>query len=281
MLELDVMDPRSTRPAASAPGYGAQLGATGERPGVETHVVEPETREEMIRGRRVIAAPSHPEHGDPHLRLDAVVGTTVNGRHVASTDLLTRVADDGDFASDTSVRKAGIDPATGQRYLEEMAFEVVNTQRLSEITAKAEDLTARGVRRVFAIFVRKNVVCEWRDDEWKTLPEDSSIEDECLAAPIPVASLLHASEMGRAVVGGLLARKEPALLSLLDSREKQGELRGELRGRRAALRSVLAARGFALSEVSAERIESCDDLATLDRWTLRAATAASIAEALD
>lgn len=274
------MDPRSTKTAAFAPGFGAQSAESPRWPGVDAHVVEPETREEMLRGRRVIAAPSLPEHGDPHLRLDVVVGTNVSPQHVASTDLLTRVADDGDFASATSVRRAGVDPATGQRYLEEMAFEVVNTQRLSDVTAKAEDLTARGVRRVFAVFVRRGMVSEWRDGLWEHLADDGFIEDVCLAAPIPVAALLRASEMGNAVVRGLLARNEPALREVLTEREARGEARGAQRGRREALRVLLAARGLACGADHEARIEACHDEATLDRWIAQAATARTADEAL-
>ena len=65
------------------------------------------------------------------------------GWAIASQDVLS----DGDLATDTSVRRAGINPETGERYLEEMVFEVVNTQRLSDVTAKAEELAGRGVRR--------------------------------------------------------------------------------------------------------------------------------------
>jgi len=94
------------------------------------------TRDEVLRGQTLYAAPSLLEHGDPHFRLDVALGTHLRPGYVGSTDLLTRVADDGDFASDTSVRREGIDPTTGHRYLEELSFEVVNTQRLSEVTGE-------------------------------------------------------------------------------------------------------------------------------------------------
>lgn len=274
------MDPRSTRPSALAPGAGSAPAEPRITPGVDLHVVEPETRAELLRGRRIDAAPSLPEHGDPHFRLDVAVGTHVAQGHVGSTDLLTRVADDGDFASDTSVRREGIDPATGHRYLEELAFEVVNTQRLSEVTAKAEELAARGVRRVFAVFVRRNVVSEWRDDHWAPIPDDGHIEDRCLAAPLPVAALLRASALGAATVRGLLARGEPELLRLLKESEQRGEQRGAQRGRldgqRAALRAIVAARGLTLTDAQRDRINACDDLATLDAWVTRAVTSTDV-----
>jgi hypothetical protein len=49
---------------------------------------------------------------------------------------------------------------------------------------------------------------------------------------------------------------------------------------RTLLRRVLAARKLAVSAEQDERIETCTDLATLERWVERAATAASTDEAL-
>ena len=57
---------------------------------------------------------------------------------------------------DTSVRRAGIDPSTDARYLEELAFEVVSEQSRRDITERAEDLARRGVRRLIAIFVKQS-----------------------------------------------------------------------------------------------------------------------------
>jgi hypothetical protein len=63
--------------------------------------------------------------------------------------------------------------------------------------------------------------------------------------------------------------------------EAKGLREGEARGKRAALQTVLAARGLALDDALRARIEACDDLARLDRWLARALTAASAPEALD
>lgn len=246
-------------------------------PAVDDHIVTPETREELLRGQRLYAAPSLPEHGDPHFRLDVAVGTHTRPGYVGSTDLLTRSADDGDFATDTCIRREGIDPTTGQRYLEEIAFEVVNTQRLSEVTAKAEELSARGVRRVFAVFTRKNVVSEWRDGDWEPLGPDAHIDDVCLATPLPVEALLRASALGAAAVRGLLARGEPELTRLL----AEHEARGTAAARRDALRLILRARGVAIGDADEARIASCDDAATLDAWLTRAATATDRAQVFD
>lgn len=247
-------------------------------PSIEDRLVEPETREEVLRGRTLYAAPSNPEHGDPHFQLDVVLGTNAKPGYIGSTDLLTRVADDGDFATDTCIRRAGVDPATGRRYLEEMAFEVVNTQRLSDVTAKAEDLTARGVRRVFAVFARKGYVSEWRDGEWERFAPDGEIVDDCLAAPLPVSALVRSGELGAAAVRGLLARGEPELKRLIAEATRDAEARGDLRGKRAMLRTVIAARGLSLSTEHDARIEACDNDAQVTRWATRAATAQRVDE---
>lgn len=267
------MDPRSTRPASRAPRAAV--------PAVDDHVVTPETREELLRGRTLYAAPSLPEHGDPHFRLDVALGTHTRPGYVGSTDLLTRSADDGDFATDTCIRREGIDPATGQRYLEEIAFEVVNAQRLSEVTAKAEELSARGVRRIFAVFTRKNVVSEWCDGDWEPLGLDAHIDDACLAAPLPVEALLRASALGAAAVRGLLARGEPEMTRLLAEHEARGEAKGTAAARRDTLRLILRARGVALGDADEARVASCDDAATLDAWLTRAATATDRAQVFD
>ncbi len=132
--------------------------------------MKPETREELIRGRRVVAMPAHPPHADRHFGLDYVLGAHVVPGYVGSTDLLTRSAVSSDFATDTCVRRRGEDPRTGTRYLEELAFEVVNEQSPRDIREKAQDLATRGVRQVFAVFVKTGKVCVWSKSRRRSLP---------------------------------------------------------------------------------------------------------------
>src|SRR5262249_44675874 len=113
------------------------------------------------RGERYVTMGSLGPHAYQHFRLDYVLGAYVQDDYVGATDLLTRASTQSDFASDTCIHKAGNDPATGTRYLEEIAFEIVNEQPVSKVTAKVEDLSRRGVRRIFAIFVKKREVKEW------------------------------------------------------------------------------------------------------------------------
>ena len=244
-------------------------------PPVDEHAVEPETREEMIDGRIVHAAPAGPPHGDRHFDLDFVLRASVAPGYVGSTDMLTRTSDRWNFAADASIRKQGIDPATGHRYLEELAFEVKHTQRMSDLTARARQLVDRGVRRVFVICVRgqeeqsqeqrkqgkgkerieAGPVMEWdaASGGWIELDADGYIEDPCLCHPIRVRALLDATEADNAVVRALEARGNPLLKKMQEDAEQQGRAQGL----REAL--VTLCRGFAI-ELTPERRAHIDAL---------------------
>jgi Uma2 family endonuclease len=275
------MDPTSSRPpAAFAPGVSSHSVAAPRVHGLDERAVTPDTREELIRGELVIAAPANPEHGDPHLQIDAIIATNVRPGYVGSSDMLTRTGTHSDFATDTSVRRAGIDPNTGERYLEELAFEVVNTQSLSRLTIKAEEMTARGIRRIFAVMPNQNAVLEWDRTAWRSLSLNSEIVDVCLITSVSVRALLDAAEFGSAAVKGLLARNEPALMrefKLSEQRgEQRGKLSGDLAGRRSAVRALAAAAGITLSDDDLQRIEQCTDVATLERWVVNGRTADTV-----
>ncbi|WP_437759921.1 Rpn family recombination-promoting nuclease/putative transposase [Sorangium sp. So ce1389] len=61
---------------------------------------------------------------------------------------------------------------------------------------------------------------------------------------------------------------------------EQGHKSGEISGKAAAILTFLAARGISVSAEARTRIEACREPATLDRWILRAATAASADDVL-
>ena len=131
-------------------------------PRVDDHLVEPEvTRDEIVGGRKMEASPAKAPHAGQHGQLDLVVGSHIAPGYRLMVDLLTRHDVDSDFASDSAVVKEGIDPATGTRYLEEIAFEVVSEQNEQIVQAKTPGMIRRGVRRVFAIFVKRGAVEEW------------------------------------------------------------------------------------------------------------------------
>jgi hypothetical protein len=259
-------------------------------PRLDDHLVVPEvTRDEVIKGRRVVAMPADPPHGDQHFRLDYVVGAHVAPGYEGSTDLLTRTGEASDFASDACIRKTGDDPATGSRYLEEIAFEVVSTQSEGDVREKAEEMHERGVRRIFALFVKgPRRVCEWSPKSRRWLPLDAGarIEDPCLVAPLAVSALLDAALADNAVVEALKAKRNPEILKLEAAAKAEGKTEGKTEGRAEgeakgtaeAILKVLEARGVAVSRAQREKILRCSDRARLSRWVVRASLATSAEE---
>jgi len=258
--------------AAGSPSM--RLPGRGDFPRLDDHLVVPEiTRDEVIKGRRVVAHPALAVHGDEHSEIDFVVRGLVAPGYQVSTDLLTRQGKESDFASDSSIRKKGDDPATGSRYLEEVAFEVVSTQSERNVTEKAEEMHARGVRRIFAVFVKgSRRVCEWSPESrrWTPLDATARIEDPCLVTPLAVSALLDAALADNAVAEALKAKRNPAILKL--------ETEAKALGTAEAILKVLEARGVAVSQDLREEILRCSDLARLSRWVVRASVATSAEE---
>jgi hypothetical protein len=197
-----------------------------QQPKLDEHLVEGETREEMLRGERIYAAPAREPHAERHFELDYVIRAHVKDGYIGASDMLTRAGPGSEFATDTAVRKRGIDPETGTRYLEELAFEVVSTQSMREMIMRAEDLSNRGVRRLLAIFVgvARNEVCEWSVSEHRfvTLSLDDSLVDPTLARPIPIRALLDATLADDAVVDALYVKGNRRLRAIMTREHERG-----------------------------------------------------------
>jgi len=280
------MDPKQTPRLFLAPS--ASGSAAMRLPGRETfplpdeHLVTPElTRDEVIRGRHVVAMPALPPHADRQIDLGFVVRAHVKPGFIGSTELLTRVTEGSDFATDVCVRKEGDDPATGARYLEELSFEVVNEQSARDIREKAEELSARGVRRVIAVFVKTGKVCQWSRSTggWENLDLEGLLEDPCLSRPIRVRALLDATEADDAVARALADKHNPVIETLKNEGRKEGRdlgsKEGRSQGKAQAILAVLGARGIEVREETRARILSCREEVVLDGWIVRAATAMS------
>lgn len=266
-------------PGPSGPG-SLRLPGRDPFPPVDERLVEAEvTRDEVIAGRRVVALPANADHGDQHTNLDYVLRAHVAAGYCASVDLLTRHDKESDFATDASVRKEGTDPATGTRHLEELAFEVVAEQREGHVTEKARLMHRRGVRRIFALFVKgKRRVCEWEPEggSWRRLAPVSRIADPCLVKPLPITALVDAAAADNAVVEALAAKGNPELRR----REAAAKAEGKAEAKAEALLEILAARAIAASPAQRRKILHCRSLAQLDRWFSRALVAASAGEIL-
>jgi hypothetical protein len=255
------------------PGHARAPGSVEPFPRVDDRLVRPETREERVGGQLVLAVPANDPHADQHYELDFVTRGGLAPGYVGATDLLTRVDGASDFAADTCIRREGTDPATGARYLEEVAFEVVGEQSLHDLTGRAKRIAARGVRRIIAIFVKKREVREWSTelDDWATLDPDGMLEDRTLATPIPVRALLDRAAANRAVVRALHTKRDPAILEIEHASAERG--RAQI-ARKAieALCEVLdhpldAERRALLQTLDAAKLEALlDAIRTERRW---------------
>ena len=287
-------------------------------PDPDDHLVEPETRQEVVEGELIEVSPARPGHGDTHCRLDAAIGLYTAKGYIASSDLLTRRDRDNDFATDTSVRKAGVNPRTHVRYVEELAFEVFHTQSRGDATRRARILLRSGVRRLFGLFVDSPseeeeargrisiTVEEWMPamDQWVVRDADDHIADRCLRSPLPIAALLdlgRSDGLDNAAMRILMAKRHPEIAKLEQSSrsegfrdgEKQGKKQGKKEGKKEGKKqgkkegllvgifSALAHRGITLTARQQVHIESCNDLARLEAWLSRAFTVDNARELLD
>ncbi len=273
-----MLAPGASQGARSVRFPGANEATTNEWPSVDEHLVEPEiSRAEIIRGRRMEALPALAPHGDMHAHLSVVVGQFVAADFVASTDLQTRYGEKSDFATDVCVRRKGTDPATDARFLEEVCFEVVYTQSKSDITSRAEDVIARGVRRIFAIFVKgigsgekavldetATVVREWSSGQrqWVDMAVDDVIEDVCFVRSLPVRAVIDAAAADDEIVRALRAKGNRALAKMNDDAFRDGRVQTL----HMAIDHLLELHGLHLGAAQQARLDACTDTELLQAW---------------
>src|SRR6185295_17829693 len=237
---------------------------------VDDHLVQPEvTRDEIIGGQRVVLSPVEEPHATQHTQLNYVLRAHVAPGYRAASGLLTRYDEESDFATSTCVFRAGVDPATGGRYLEEIAFEVVSEKNERWVTEKALRMHRRGVRRIFTVWViGPRRVCEWYpgSQSWRPLGAGARIKDPCLVTPLAVAALFDDVEADNAVVEALAAKGNPEIQ------------RREAAAVAESILNVLEARSIAVSADQRKEILRCQDRGRLDRWLRRAVVATSAGE---
>lgn len=221
-------------------------------PRIDERLVTPESREELLRGRIIIAAPANPPHAECQADVVSLARRANAQGFVGATELLTCTGPSSDFATDACLRREGIDPATGVRYLEELAFEVVAEQSLADITARAQDLTARGVRRIIAIFVKLHEVREWSGErnDWVVLDPSTHLEDPTLVTPIPIHALLDRAAADDAVAWALHAKQNPAIMAI--------EAKGEAKGTREGILAVCDVLGIPLDAARHATLHALD-----------------------
>jgi hypothetical protein len=252
------------------------LHAPDSWPDLDDHLVEPEvTRDEVIGGRRVVSLPGERPHARQLSRLNFLLGGHLARGYQGACFLLTRFDLDSDFGTDACVYRKGIDPATGKRYLEELAFEVVSELDEQDFSMeKAAIMYRRGVRRIFRLFVEGRELCELSPDgqSWRQQPPGSHIEDRCFVTPLPIDAFFDPSAADNAVVEALAAKGTPAI--------RKREEAARCRGRAEAILIVLEARGLTVSADQRQEILDCRDVDRLDRWLGRVALASSADEVL-
>jgi hypothetical protein len=259
-------------------------GPSSSRPQVSDYAVEPESGEEMFDGQVREALPAGPLHSRQHSKVDFVLNGCVAQGYGVDTDLLTRQAAAYNFASDICIRKDGTDPATGDRYLEELAFEIKSTQTIGALEQRARVMAERGVRRILAIPVRGDAagneilagpLVEWiaTEERWRIYGNDELLEDPCLYKPLPVGALLDAVAADDTVAQALLDKGNPVLLRHVQERAREEA--------RTILHLILHDRGVPVDATAHARIAACSDLATLQRWAVRAARVTSATQLFD
>ena len=266
-----------TRSKASA-SDGGSTRRRHPHPPVDERLVAPESRYEILDGKVEYVPPADEPHGIQHSKISALLQAYAADGYAVAVDMLTRTSETGDMAPDASVYPAARDEQTGGRRLEELAFEVLSTERLGHAAKKARALLGRGVRRVFAVDVerRRALARSTATDNWEILPADGALADPALGVPLPIAALVDAGRADDAVAAALIARKNPTI----DAAIRAGERRGALTGKREALIAVLHGRGFKPDDAVKQRIRDTEDEAQLDDWLGRAVREASLADIL-
>ena len=252
----------SHRPVLLAPGatstsVSARLPGKDEPLPVDEHMVAPEQRYEVIEGQVVYAAPSYQPHGTAMVDLATLLRSHLKPGYLCAVDMLMRANRFSDFAPDASIFPEARDPETGGRELEELVFEIIDSQPLSDVTRKARLMMGRGVRKVFCVDLPKKRVLRWsvRKHDWVELGEGGSITDaQCLVRGIPVRALLNAAEVDEATAAALLAKGTMTLRLALDQSKAEGKTEGKIEGLRETISDLCEAHGIALTQARRARL---------------------------
>ena len=239
---------------------------------LDERLAQPETHTQVVDGVTVRTMGANPPHAIQHAAATHVFAGCLAPGYLAAVDMLTRIDRDNDRAADVSVFPAAPDEKTGRRQLEEITFEVCDSQRATDVSEKARRFVARGVRRVFYVRVDEGAVYEWRraSDAWERLADGDAIEDRCFVVPIPVQALLQRVKADDTVARALLARGNAVVTAAVDAARAAGVSAGRDEGALVAARALLLRtmelRRLAVTDAQRARVAACDDLAALTRW---------------
>ena len=263
---LPAYGPPVTEPVQPLRGPSPSSQPSMRMPGVDDRLAVPEAGEEYVDGVRYEVLAGEADHADPQCQLAYVVRGCVAKGYIASTELLTRSDVDSDFATDVCVRRAGKDPQTGQRYLEELSFEVANTQTLVDLQHRGKKLIARGVRRLFAVMVEDGQVREWTRAGWRVRALRGEIRDRTFKKPLRTRAILDAAEADRLVAEALWAKGEPFLVELVDKGRTEGRAEGRAEGLAEAILRAFKRHGLKVPPRTRRVLVACHDADLLLRW---------------
>lgn len=268
-----LLAPGATAHAVSAPSHERAV----RTPPIDENVLAENCGYEIVDGQVYELSPADEDHGTEHFNLPGLFKHCLKPEFKGTVDMLTRPSKGSNFAPDVSILKRARDPETDGRHVEEVIFEVIDSESRKHVSDKTRQLIARGVRRAFLIDTNQRSVSEWsrQTDGWVRLGDEAVIDDPCLAVPVPARALLDEATNEDVVAEAMVARNNPIIAHAVSDAEQRGEQRGELRGRREALRSVAKAAGVTISDDDQARIDACVDTSTLDAWIARAVTARS------
>ena len=259
-------------PGAST-SVSARLPGKDEPLPVDERLVMPEQRYEVIEGQVVYAAPSDQPHGTKVLDLATLLRSHLKPGYLGAVDMLMRSNRFSDFAPDASIFPEAKDPKAGGRKLEELVFEIIDSQPLSDVTRKARLMVGRGGRKVFCLDLPKKRVLRWsaRKDDWVELGE-AIADSKCLVKSIPVKALLNAAEVDEATAAALLAKGTMTLRLALDQSKAEGKAEGlregEAKGEKAmqeAISDLCESYGIELTRGRRVKLEALglEELSTL------------------
>jgi Uma2 family endonuclease len=253
-----------------------------ELPAIDERLALPEAGYEIIDGVVTFVAPADPPHGERHATVAALIRSHVESSFKVAVDMLTRTSKIDDIAPDVSVFPRAPHPKTGGRQLEQLAFEIVSTQSMSDATAKAAKLAGRGVRRVFAIDLTRRRVLEWSQElaTWIVLDPSSWIEDPALAVSLSIGALMEIVDADDEVVRAHVARHHPAIEAVRAEGRAEGHAEGYAVGTAESIVHVLVARGLQISEHQRELIVGERDAARLAGWLRRSVSCQTVDELL-
>lgn len=247
--------------APGAPSSGAYAPGRNDRlPAVDDRLVAPESAAEIVDGRVIRTMGANLPHATRHFEAAHVFAGAIAEGFLGAVDMLTRSDEETDAAPDISIFPAAPDPATGGRRIEEIAVEVLDTERLGHATTKVEKLAARGVRRIFCVRVASRKVYEWSHahHDWEERGPEDLIEDRCLRVPIPAAALVDRVLADDTVARALLASRNPVLDAALAAKRDEGRSEGRAAGLREAVHALCEVLGLPLDDARRVAVARAD-----------------------